>query len=92
MYKDIVNINEKILGHRHKMEQALNPNVYGVKIKERREQNAELIKSTESMLTVSFREVSNLDFIEEIHLELGTRTDASLEILIKLKNGRWATP
>ncbi len=50
------------------MEQALNPNVYGVKIKERREQNAELIKSTESMLTVSFREVSNLDFIEEIHL------------------------
>lgn len=67
------------------MEQALNPNVYGVKIKERREQNAELIKSTESMLTVSFREVSNLDFIEEIHLELGTRTDASLEILIKLK-------
>lgn len=92
LYKDIVNINEKILGHRHKMEQALNPNVYGVKIKERREQNAELIKSTESMLTVSFREVSNLDFIEEIHLELGTRTDASLEILIKLKNGRWATP
>ena len=33
LYKDIVNINEKILGHRHKMEQALNPNVYGVKSK-----------------------------------------------------------
>lgn len=31
LYKDIVNINEKILGHRHKMEEALNPNVYGVR-------------------------------------------------------------
>lgn len=92
LYKDISNINEGILVHRYQMEEALNPNVYGVKIKERREKNAELIKSTETMLTESFKRVSNLDFIEEIHLELGERTDASLEISVKLKNGRWTTP
>lgn len=92
LYTDIVTKNAEISKVKKAIEKALNPDVYGVLVKERREQNANLIKSTEIMLTESFKKVSNLDFVDEINLELGEKTTASFEIKVKLKNGRWATP
>lgn len=92
LFKEIANINTDIIDTKKTLNEALNPDVYGLKISGRREKNAELIKSTEQMLTESFKKVSNLDFINEIHLELGEQTNASFEISIKLKNGRWTTP
>ena len=73
-------------------EKALNPNIYGVSIKERREQNVQFIRKASKFLSESFIEISNLDFIKEIKLELGDYTSASLEISVKLKNGKWSTP
>lgn len=92
LFKNIANINTDIIDTKETLSEALNPDVYGVKISGRREKNAELIKSTEQMLTESFKKVSNLDFINEIHLELGEQTNASFGITIKLQNGRWTTP
>jgi len=73
-------------------EKALNPNSYGVSIKERRENNVQFIKKASEFLSESFIEISNLDFVKEIKLELGDYTSASLEISVRLKNGKWSTP
>ena len=73
-------------------EKVLNPHNYGISIKERREQNAQFIKKASEFLSESFVKISNLDFIDEIYLELGDLTSASLEITVRLKNGKLSTP
>lgn len=83
--KEIKNVKEEI-------EKVLNPHNYGISIKERREQNAQFIKKASEFLSESFIRVSNLNFIDEIKLELGDLTSASLEIIVRLKNGRLSTP
>lgn len=73
-------------------EKALNPNVYGVTVQERRESNAKFINKASEFLSESFIKISNLDFVRSIQLELGSYTSASLEITVVLKNGKVSTP
>ena len=73
-------------------ERVLNPKTYGVTLKKQKEQNKQYIKKASGFLSKSFIEISNLDYIKDINLELGDYTSASLEISVKLKNGKWSTP
>ena len=89
---EVRKLNVEIKKVKDETEKVLNPHSYGVLIKERREQNAQFIEKASEFLSESFVEISNLDFINEISLELGDYTSASLEISVKLKNGKWSTP
>ena len=88
----IRNLTDEIKKVKNETERVLNPHTYGISLKERREQNAQFIKKASEFLAESFIKISNLDFIDEINLELGDLTKASLEIIVKLKNGKWSTP
>lgn len=90
---DIVrSLTTEINAVKDETEKALNPISYGITIKERREKNAAFIKKAGEFLSKSFIEISNLDFVDEIKLELGDFTSASLEIVVKLKNKKRSTP
>ena len=89
---EVRRLNVEIKKVKNETEKVLNPHSYGVLIKERREQNAQFIKKASEFLSESFIEISNLDFIDKINLELGDYTSASLEISVRLKNGKWSTP
>lgn len=63
-----------------------------IKSNRRLKQNVEFLTEASSYLTAAFNSISSVDYVDEIRLSFGKKTDASLEILIKLKNGLIATP
>lgn len=63
-----------------------------IKSNRRLKQNVEFLTEASSYLTEAFNSISSVDYVDEIRLSFGKKTDASLEILIKLKNGLIATP
>lgn len=89
---EVIGLIKQIKEIKDTTEKELNPNVYGITIKQRRESNAEFILKASEFLSESFIEISNLDFVDGIKLELGDYTSASLEISVILKNGKHSTP
>lgn len=89
---DIIELIKRIKEVKDATEKELNPNVYGVTVQQRRESNAQFILKASEFLSKSFIEISNLDFVESIRLELGDYTSASLEISVILKNKKISTP
>lgn len=63
-----------------------------IKSNKRLKQNMEFLTEASSFLTEAFLSISSVDYVDKIHLSFGKKTDTSLEILIKLKNGLTATP
>lgn len=63
-----------------------------VKSNKRLKQNMEFLTEASSYLTEAFKSTSSVDYIDFIQLSFGKKTDTSLEILIKLKNGLTVTP
>jgi len=63
-----------------------------VKSNKRLKQNMEFLTEASSYLTEAFKSTSSVDYIDYIQLSFGKKTDTSLEILIKLKNGLTVTP
>lgn len=89
---EIIDLIMKIKEVKERTEKELNPNVYGVTTQQRRVSNAKFILKASEFLSESFIAISNLDFVDSINLELGDYTSASLEISVKLKNGKSSTP
>lgn len=89
---EVIGLIKQIKEIKDTTEKELNPNVYGVTIKQRRESNAKFIMKASEFLSESFVEISNLDFVDSIKLELGDYTSASLEITVILNNGKHSTP
>lgn len=90
--KEINKLTQKIKKVKETAEKALNPNIYGITIQKRREKNARFIKTASQYLSEAFKAISTLDFIDSIELEIGDYTSASLEIVVRLKNGKVSTP
>lgn len=63
-----------------------------IKSNKRLKQNMEFLTEASSYLTEAFLSISSVDYVEKIQLSFGKKTDTSLEILVKLKNGLTATP
>lgn len=63
-----------------------------IKSNKRLKQNMEFLTEASLYLTEAFLSISSVDYVNEIHLSFGKKTDTSLEILVKLKNGLTATP
>lgn len=63
-----------------------------IRSNKRLKQNMEFLTEASSYLTEAFLSISSVDYVDKIHLSFGKKTDTSLEILIKLKNGLTATP
>lgn len=63
-----------------------------IKSNKRLRQNMEFLTEASLYLTEAFLSISSVDYVNEIHLSFGKKTDTSLEILVRLKNGLTATP
>ena len=63
-----------------------------IKSNKRLKQNMEFLTEASSYLTEAFLSISSVDYVDKIQLSFGKKTDTSLEILVKLKNGLTATP
>ena len=63
-----------------------------IKSNKRLKRNIEFLTEASSYLTEAFKSISSVDYVDEIQLSFGEKTDASLEIFVKLKNGLIATP
>lgn len=85
-------LNERIKEVSTEAEIKINPNYYGVLIDQRKRANADFIDKASEYLKDSFKEVSNIDYVDDIKLEIGNATSASFEILVRLKNGKVTPP
>lgn len=85
-------LNKNIKEVKAKAEKNLNPSNYGVRIEQRREENAQFISEASRYLSESFKEIAQLDFVSDISLELGNTTSASMEIFVTLTNGQKVPP
>lgn len=63
-----------------------------IKSNKRLKRNVEFLTEASSYLTEAFKSISSVDYVDEIKLSFGKKTEASLDIFIKLRNGLIATP
>lgn len=85
-------LNEQLKEVSTEAEKKINPNNYGVLIDQRKSANAAFINKASEYLKDSFKEVANIDYVDDIELEIGDATSASFEILVRLKNGKVTPP
>lgn len=90
--EEIDSISNEIKRISNEAEKALNPNNYGILVNQRREANAELIKAASDYLSDAFNDISTVDYISDLYLEIGNKTSASFDIIVKLANGIKTTP
>lgn len=73
-----------------KINEALNPS--GVNIQDRKKENALFLDEASKYLSESFKQISTIEYVNDIKLSVGDQTTASLDIDVKLNNGRTVTP
>lgn len=88
--KKIEQLNETIKEIRTDIDKQLNPTGDSTRI--RKQDNSKFLEEASAYLSDAFKEISTTNYVEDITLTVGDWTNASLDIELRLKNGKHVTP